>query len=77
LELWDTEAFLDELKEMDDGDASNMWFPQKGYTIKFNQKNPKMELFSSIYEPAYSYVMFANKNTKGEKNILFSIKIHE
>jgi hypothetical protein len=30
-----------------------------------------------MFEPTYSYVIFANKNENGDKNILFAIKIHE
>ena len=30
-----------------------------------------------MFEPTYSQVLFANKNEKGEKNILFRINIHQ
>jgi hypothetical protein len=56
--------------------VSAKWFPTKGFMIRLNQKKPKLEIFTSMFEPTNGYMMFANKKPNGEVNILSVLKIH-
>ncbi len=45
--------------------------------MKKNQTKPIIELFTSMFEPTYSLVIFASKDEKDELKLLSVIKIHE